>query len=392
MHDKAMDLRPKQRWIVLLGTSSRTLGGIAAAIRSYESAGLFASWPVIHIATHADGSRVKKVFIASRGLFQFIALLVRGRILLAHVHSASDASFWRKSLFIGMAYAAGKPVIFHLHGGGFSDFYRHRCGPIRRWLVRFILDRAAQIVVLSDVWCKRIRAITRNPNVCAIANLVEAGALLAINPSHRPCNTILFMGRLDKQKGILDLVDALALLRSRHPELRLRFAGDGDVESVRQRAIECNVLDAIEFVGWVSGAAKIRAWSEASLYVLPSYIENLPMGVLEAMAAGIPVVASDVGGIPDVVVHDVNGLLHTPGDVVALAAAIHRLAADSSLRARFGKASRERFRNLYASERIVPMLEAVYVRLGARPQKVSARAASDSRSSVEVKKPASSRG
>lgn len=359
---------PRQRWIVMLGTSPGTLGGVAAAIRGYERVGLFARWSVIHLATHSDGGRGRKFAQAAGCVLRFIPLLVRRRVSVVHVHSASDASFWRKSMFIVMAFMARRPVIFQLHGGGFVDFYRQRCGPLRRWWIRFILDHVAQIVVLSEVWLGRIGAITCNPNVCVIPNPIEADALLSIDLRNRPRQTILLMGRLEREKGIFDLIEAMALLRQRYPQVRLLLAGAGDADGLRRRAAECGLLDAIDFTGWVSGTAKMTAWTRAGIYALPSYIENLPMTVLEAMAAGMPIVASRIGGIPDAVVHEGNGLLVEPGDVTALVVALDRLLTDPGFADRLAQASRVRFESRYGPRIIVPKLEAIYTRLGARPR------------------------
>lgn len=365
----AMDSAAR-RYIVMLGTSARTLGGIAAAIRGYHDAGLFARWPILHLATHCDGGASAKLAQAAAALSRFTVLLVRRQVLAVHVHAASNASFWRKSMFIALALAARRPVIFHLHGGGFLDFY-HRCGPRRRRFVRFVLDRSSQIIVLSDTWRLRLSDITGNPNIRAIANPVEARDLLALDPRRRGRPVALFMGRLDRDKGIFDLVDAAAALARTFPELRVRFAGDGDGEGIRRRAAEQGVAHAIELTGWIRGPEKTRVWADAAIYVLPSYIENLPMGVLEAMAAGLPVVASRVGGIPDLVVSGVNGYLIAPGDTAALTAVLQQLLSDPGLRRRFAEASRRRFLERFSPARVVPEIEAVYSRLGAAPQTVA---------------------
>lgn len=363
-----------EKAIVLLSTSTRTLGGIAAVIRSYERAGLFARWPVIHMATHRDGTTAQKFVLALRTFIRYVCLLLRGRVLLVHVHSASDASFWRKAAFIMTAFVANRPVIFHLHGGGFMEFYTHRCGPRRRAMVRFILDRSAEIIVLSEVWRRRISEITRNPNIQVIASPVEARDLLEIDRSNRSHDVLLFMGRLEPAKGIYDLIDAMAAIRRNHPALRLCLAGEGNREEFIRYARAREVDLVLDFTGWLTGAAKIRAWSRASVYVLPSYIEGLPMSILEAMAAGLPVVASKVGGIPDVVKDGVNGLLVSAGDVPGLAAALDRVLSDPALRTQFGDMGRQFFEEFFAPRHVIAQVEAAYRRWGAAPRLVPEQA------------------
>jgi glycosyltransferase involved in cell wall biosynthesis len=284
------------------------------------------------------------------------------------VHSASNASFWRKSLFILVSYVAGIPVIFHLHGGGFIDFYHRKRGIIRRWLIRFVLDKSAEIVVLSENWRRKVSQMTANRNITTIANPVTVNTSLSVGDYRRAENVVLFLGRLNKDKGIFDLVNAVAEIMNSFPDTILRFAGQGDIETIKRRAASKNVLTNIEFLGWVTGNAKTRALAEASIYALPSYMEGLPMGILEAMAAGLPVVASDVGAIPEIVENEVTGLLITPGDIDGLANAMRILLSDLSLRVRMGDTARKRIEERYMPHRIVPQLEKLYVKLGAVPK------------------------
>jgi glycosyltransferase involved in cell wall biosynthesis len=363
-----MHASSKQRFIVMLSTSAMTQGGIAAVINNYIQAGLFERWPIIHVATHCDGSRMRKLLAAISALVSFFWYLCSRRILIVHVHCASKASFWRKSVFILMSFVARIPVIFHLHGGGFIDFYHRKRGVIRRWLIRFVLDKSSEIVVLSEKWRRSVSQMTGNPNVTTIANPVTVNSSLCDGDYRRAENVVLFLGRIDKDKGIMDLVDAFAEITNSFPDTILRFAGQGDIEAIKRRASDKNVLNNIEFLGWVNGSAKIRALAEATIYVLPSYMEGLPMGVLEAMAAGLPVVASNVGGIPEIVKNEVTGLLITPGDINRLTSAMRILLSDSSLRVRMGDAARKRIEEHYMPQRIVPQLEKLYAKLGAVPK------------------------
>jgi glycosyltransferase involved in cell wall biosynthesis len=330
-------------------------------------AGLFERWPVLHVATHCDGSRAKKLAVAMSALITYMRYLCARRVVLVHVHAASNASFWRKLLFILAAFIGQVPVIFHLHGGGFIDFYRRSSGTIRRWAIRFVLDRSAHIIVLSDEWHRRISTITRNRNIATIANPIDARSVVYTG-SYRPAtNAVLFLGRLEKDKGVLDLVDALVAVRRRCPDAVVRFAGQGDTEAIQQRASERGISGAVEFLGWISGSVKAKALAEATIYVLPSYIEGLPMGVLEAMAVGLPVVATTVGGIPDVVDDGVTGLLIKPGDTGGLANALCLLLSDPALRRRMGDAAKLLIKERYTPQRIVPKIEDIYRTLGAVP-------------------------
>jgi len=339
------------------------MGGIAAVISSYEHAGLFRRWPTIHIATHGDGTALHKFFVALRAFLRFLRLVISHQVLLVHVHSASNASFWRKSAFIVLSFIARRPVIFHLHGGGFVEFYNRRWGAIRRWFIRFVLNHVAEIVVLSDEWHRNVSRMAKNHNISVIVNPVEAQPLLKLELEQRRDNVVLFLGRLDRDKGIFELVDAISIVRREFPDVKLWFAGEGDRDALRLYIEKNGLSGAAEFFGWVSGEVKRRLLGEATLHVLPSYLEGLPMVVLEAMAAGLPVVATNVGGIPSVVDDGVNGFLVRPRNAGAVAEAVCKLLRDPALRVRMGAVSREKINERFLPERVVPQIDALYTKL-----------------------------
>jgi glycosyltransferase involved in cell wall biosynthesis len=349
------------RRIVMLGTAPETRGGISAVIEAWRAEGLFERWPVDYVATHCDGGAGQKLLAAARGLRRFVALLAAHRRVLVHVHCASHASFWRKCVFMAIAHAARCPVILHLHGGGFAHFYENECGPLGRRVVRHFLERAACVVAVSERWRAWLVHASANPNIVCIPNPVRA----EIGPARRGRrNVVLFLGRIEAAKGIPELIEALSGLRADVPDAELVCAGAGEVEAAAGQAERLGIGDAVRFPGWL-GEAEKRAWlRRAGVFVLPSHAEGLPMGLLEAMAAGLPVVASAVGGIPDVVKDGVNGLLVAPGDAAALERALRRLLRDPRLAAALGAAGRESVREHHACERVVAQLGQVYAGLG----------------------------
>ncbi|HET9651080.1 MAG TPA: glycosyltransferase family 4 protein, partial [Usitatibacter sp.] len=254
---------------------------------------------------------------------------------------------------------------FHLHGGGFATFYDAECSAPGRAIVRFFLDRAACVVVVSERWCAWMHRVTRNPRVVVIENPVETAAAIG-KPGRQPA-LVAFAGRYAESKGILDLLAAFARLAPLQRDLRLECAGAGDAGRVAAHACELGVGDRVVLHGWLGADERERLLARATVFVLPSHAEGLPMSVLEAMAAGCPVIASAVGGVPDLVVDGVNGVLVPPGDAQALAAAIHRVLRDPALAARLARAARETVAQRFAPERSLAPLEALYAALGVAP-------------------------
>lgn len=347
--------------VVMIGTSFGTRGGVASVVEGYRRAGLFERWPIDYVATHRDGNALEKLLKAVDGILVLVALLCRHPRAILHVHAASRASFWRKSGFMALAMLARWPVVFHLHGGGFAAFYERECGPLRRALVRFFLDRAACIVVVSDRWNEWMQQVTRNPRVVPIPNSVP---LPPLTRKAREPALVAFTGRCSEAKGLYDLLQASLVLRRSLPRLRIECAGDGDLDEAERTIASMGLADRVRIHGWIDAGRRDELLGRATVFVLPSHAEGLPMSLLEAMAAGCPVVATRVGGIPDLVAHGVNGLLVPPGDAAALAEAVHRVIANPSLAHKLGRAARATVAARFTPERSLERLGQVYAGLG----------------------------
>jgi glycosyltransferase involved in cell wall biosynthesis len=351
----------------MLATAAR--GGIVAVLEAWRARGLLERWPIEYVPTHCDGGAPRKIVTALKALAGICLTVLRQGPVILHVHAASDTSFWRKALFMGFGLMTKCPVILHLHAGRFRQFYEAECGPLGRRIIRFFLDRAASVIVLSESWRDWVSSISANPAIVCIPNpVLEAPErTVPAEPS-----TILFMARVCEEKGIFDLLHAVASLRASIPGLRLICAGEGDLDAVAARARALGLSDAVTFPGWVCGEVKDAWLQSATVFVLPSYAEAMPMSLLEAMAAGVPTVSTKVGGIPDVVTDGANGLLIAPGDVAALQRQLRRLLEDRKLASRLAAAARDTVRLRFAADRGLARLERVYAAAGLIPQPVAA--------------------
>ena len=158
-------------------------------------------------------------------------------------------------------------------------------------------------------------------------------------PSRGDGGHVVFVGRLDPVKGVPLLLDAFAEVKARHPQARLTIAGDGHIrERLEARARSLGLQ--VNFPGYLDEGQVADLLATADMLVLPSFAEGLPVVLMEALAAQIPVIATQVGGVPELVQHGVSGLIVPPGDVVGLAEAIDRLLSDPALRARMGEVGR----------------------------------------------------
>jgi len=361
MSKRMKRLSQANKVVVMIGTSPDTKGGIAAVVDSYRKGGLFERWPIVYISTHADGVFLLKVGLTIKALMQFLRLLIMRRVSFIHVLSASNASFWRKVLFINLAFLARRPVIFHLHGGRFSEFYT-RCDPLRKSLIRVVLNRVDHIIVLSNSWRMAIASLTINKHVTCIPNAVFDNHETRVEEKCRDYGKgqFLYLGIIQEEKGVFDLIKAFAQIIKQFPRAKLVIAGEGRIHELLLEAETLGIADAVRCPGWVSGEVKQQLLTCSDALVLPSYAEGLPMVILEAMAAGLPVISSKVGGIPDVVEHGVEGMLMEPGDVSKLAAAMRQLLSDGELRISMGKAARAKTLTHFSLQKVVCALEELY--------------------------------
>ena len=247
---------------------------------------------------------------------------------------------------------AGVPVRIHAeHGRDASD--PHGLNPKHNFLRRRLVPFVDRFIPVSEDLNRWLGEVVRIPAAKTqfIKNGVDTdkyapgGAPCADAPWGPDAIVIGTVARVQDVKNHRLLVDALASLRTHHPELaprvKLAIVGDGPLlPAVRQQVQDLGLQDAV----WLPGA-RVDIGSllhTFTMFALPSLAEGTPVSMLEAMACGLPVVASRVGGIPEVVDDGVQGLLVPVGDVEALAQAMARYALDADLRARHGRAARTR--------------------------------------------------
>lgn len=272
-------------------------------------------------------------------------------------------------------------VVLHSQDHALVDFDRD--------LTEHRLQGAALILGCSEFVTENIRQ--RFPSLAGRCHALHNGVdrrFLAVDSRPRDSETVLFIGRLSPEKGVHVLLDAFAELAADHPRATLQLVGPHDVAPKQfvdpfRRDPLCSTLDGfytrprgylehlqgraaalgdrVGFGGAVANDAITRYHAEAGLFVFPSVWQE-PFGIplIEAMAAGLPVVATRAGAFPEIVADGVTGLLVERGDRDALAAAIRRLLADPDLRARMGAAGRERARALFSWDRSVARLVEFY--------------------------------
>lgn len=174
--------------------------------------------------------------------------------------------------------------------------------------------------------------------------------------------TVLFLGRLDAQKGLDVALHAWARVTARRPGARLVLAGDGAARvALEDQARALGLSETVRFLGTRSDPETLLRGSQ--IFLLPSRSEGMSNALLEAMATGLPCVASRIGGNRDLVEHGITGLLTPPGDAAALAEALAALLEDAPLRQRLGTAARAAIIERYAMDRVIRQYRDLYATL-----------------------------
>lgn len=355
--ESALALSSMSQQIVMIGTSLQTQGGISSVLRVMSAQRDLMGSDVRILATHTDGSRGRKLVVALRALMTYCAMLATGRVRLLHAHSASGPSFWRKLAFMYPSMVCGCPVVLHWHGGGFVEFFR-RCRPWQQRIIASTFTRCDRVIALSEQWNDTLSGMFPGARVTTIPNPVELPASPSLLEMKPP--TALFLGRIVEAKGVIDLLYAWQEVLESVPSAELIFAGAGGIDAARAVADQLGILGRVTFAGWVGGDQKLHLLRRASVFVLPSHAEAMPMSVLEAMAFGLPVVATRVGGIPHAVRDGRDGLLVEVGDVASLAAALTAMLGNRALCAAMGASARERVTQHFAADIVVPRIRQVW--------------------------------
>lgn len=271
----------------------------------------------------------------------------------------------RAVLLCRAARIGGAAVLCHVHTGLANSGPHESFEPGR--LQRLLLRRfrfVFRVLTVSRAGSAGLAPYMPGTTIALIDNAVDVASFERADVAAKPAG-LLYVGTLTRGKGLLDLVDAARSLRARGVTgWRMEVvgagneAGDQEAEMVR-RAFGTEGMEG-SLLGPLGGAALRERFRCAGMYVLPSYSEGQPIGILEAMASGLPVVATRVGGIPDVVRDGVDGVLVEPGRPEQLAEALASLIGSSSLRADMGESARRRAEDRFDLARLMARLSELY--------------------------------
>jgi len=306
-----------------------------------------------------------------RALWETVALLRRIRPDVLHAHTSKAGMIGRLA-----AWMCGVPAVFTAHTWCFAEGTSLKWKLIGAPCERFAGWLGGPIINVSEA--NRELALKFRIAPAARLETIHNGIpddLPAAPAGRRGVPSVIMVARFAPQKNQAMLLDAAATIPT---AFRVQFAGSGPtMETIERKARELGVAERVEFLGDRSDVARLlRA---ADIFALPTNWEGFPISILEAMRAGLPIVASDVGGVREAVVDGVNGFLLERGDSAGFRRALERLLTDESLRARMARESRRMFEENFTASHMFRKTFRIYRRtISARPgEVVSSGTASD---------------
>jgi glycosyltransferase involved in cell wall biosynthesis len=336
---------------------------------------------------YADERRVRLVRVDSlgrsvrpgddlRAFAELVRVIRREQPDVVHTHTAKAGTLGRLA---ALAFNAMRPrrrralVLHTFHGHVFEGYFSPAVSAAIRSTERTLAQLTDTVVTISPrqradiverfaiASAAKTVVVPLGLDLDALLTLPQGGPDLRASIGASPDDVIVgYAGRMVPVKDLRTLIRAFAEARVAVPRLRLMLAGDGpERPGVEALVAELGLGDRVHFIGWTDDLG--RFYATLDMFVLSSLNEGTPVAGIEAMAAARAVVATSVGGVPDVVEHERSGLLVPPRDPPALADAIVRLARDPQLRQAMGAAGRERAREQYSHTRLVDDIERIYV-------------------------------
>ena len=342
--------------VAQVGLDPAGRGGMAAVMRDLLASPLAERYRLEPIVTWRGFQPAMRLWVYLRALASLALWCLRPGRRVVHIHGAVRGSLYRKSVCVLLVRLLRRPVLWQIHAGpGDIDAFVARLGRLRRWAFRRALGAAERVVAVSR---ESARAMEHGFGVEGIGVIPNAAPSVPAADAEGVGEAVLFLGGFANPiKGGALYVDALRRCAGELPGTSFELGGPGD-QPAELRELEAEAPN-VRWLGWLDEAGKRDAFGRCGLFVLPSLSEGLPVALLEAMAWGRPILATRVGGVPDVVADGAEAQIVEPGDPGGLAAAITALVGDRGERLRLGAAARRRALTLN-DEDVCGRLDALY--------------------------------
>lgn len=347
--------------ILIIAPSIDVKGGISTVVKGHLRSDLLKKYKIYRVSSHKDGNKIKKLFTVLGSMIATLYYMVSKHIDIVHIHGSDPTSSLRKYFLFKLVEPFNCKVIYHFHGAVFQEAYLSK--PLL-WqkMINYLFQHVDMVICLSNEWGITIRKLI--PNVAETVIIENAVSLPEdsnqnIKYSDRSVH-LLFLGLIGERKGVFDLLEVISRLKKSGYNIKLSVGGNGEINKLKQSIDLLNIKDMVNYMGWVTAEHKEQLYLSSDIYILPSYGEGMPMSILEGMSYSLPIISTNVGGIPDLVMDYETGFLIEPGDLDALYKKIEILIKDSELRNHMGLNAREKIKNEYDLEKNIYRLDEIY--------------------------------
>lgn len=338
-------------------------GGIGAVLAVYEQ-----YFPVFKaIGTHRHISGIGKIVYFGKNYLRFIwTMITDPKIRVIHIHGSYGVSVIRKALiaFTGKSIFR-KKLIYQIHSSEYPQKY-DLAPAYQKKMIDFLFRKADLVGCLTKKWQELYKEKFGLSNTVVIPNMIhppDFEAASRIIPGQDQPIQLAFLGLIHEKKGIFEMVQMVAdNKREFTGKLIIHIGGIGKVDELNDMITGNGLEQIVKFRGWIGESDKAALYKEVDAFILPSHNEGLPVVILEAMSYGLPIIATRVGGIPEIMEHELNGFLFEKGDIVAMQIAISAYIVNHELMQTHGRNSLELVKN-YFPDQVVPQIAAVYNRL-----------------------------
>ena len=336
--------------VLIIATSKYTRGGITAVIKAQQKGEQWNRFHCKWIGYHVDRAGWIKALYYMYAFIRYCLLLPFYQIVHYQFSLQTDAK--RSYYFFKIAKLLRKKTIIHLHCGD-------QLSEIWSPMYEELFTRCNLALVLSPSIKRKVEEyIGTGHRVEVLYN--PCPTISQITPFEKRENEILFAGTLNKNKGYADLITGFSKIAKKHPDWKLVFAGNGEVEHAKALADKLGVDDQCQFLGWVNGEQKDAAFRRASVLCLASYQEGFPMAVLDAWAYGVPVVSTPAGGLIDIIEEEKNGLLFNAGNTDMMADKLDKIISNTEFRSQIAAESKLLARTMFNIDNLNKQLGEIY--------------------------------
>jgi len=360
--------------IIIIGSLPPPYIGPSVATSMILKSKLIKNFQLIHfdISDHRGLKNIGRLDIRNIGLavkhfFELISLLIRKHPQVVYIPICQTViGFLRDAVFIFSSRLFGASIIIHLRGSYFRTLYE-RSNLLIRFIIKYTLKLVSRVIVLGESLRYIFEGLVPSSRIAVVSNGIEDPFKNNFDRKKKKIKDsikILYLSSLAKEKGYLDVIRSIPLVISKYQSVMFLFAGEywnkKDEIFAKDYITDNKLANWVRHLGIITGEKKFELFFSSDIFVFPSYNEGQPIVLIEAMAAGLPIITTDTGAIREMVIDGENGFIIDKQSPEQIAEKIIYLIENHDIRKEMGWKSRERFLRHYTKDKFIGRLGEVF--------------------------------